>query len=144
MKMTNKVLVLLLCLLLLGCSNTKPSATTQNDDRITVESDNSDPLIVAQKLMVNYLDQFKTENVSVDQRLKAYSINDIKIYSQNTSGFVFTANYSVQYIEEFSGAGNGTISKDGWVLNKYQFFLVDGKERIFTIRDITTAPPNNS
>lgn len=140
MKVTSRVLIVLLCFFLLGCSLINQAANDTSNEGLTIETNNSDPLIVAQKLMVNYLDHLKSDDIEESQRIKAYLINDVKIYSQNTSGFVFTANYSVQYVEEFAGSGNGTIAKDGWVLNKYQFFNVGHNKETYTIKDIATSP----
>ena len=88
MKVTSRVLIVLLCFFHLGCSLINQAANDTSNEGLTIETNNSDPLIVAQKLMVNYLDHLKSDDIEESQRIKAYLINDVKIYSQNTSGFL--------------------------------------------------------
>lgn len=135
-------LIILLSLILGGCSNVSDSTNatipTAKSDVISGTFEEYNTLDISKQLLVKYLEHKPN---GTDAQIIDYKISEVKIYSETSSEIVFTAKYSVQYDKNQAGSGNGILSENGWILDKFQFFKVTRNGKTYQIIDITTAPP---
>jgi len=98
----------------------------------------------AQNLFSDYLDKYKNTDVSLNDRIKSYMINDIKIDTIEDNCFRFTVNYSVETFKDQNNnwtnwvAGNGK-EEGNWVKNKTNFVDVVKENGNYKIREMGTG-----
>ncbi|MDP2808322.1 MAG: hypothetical protein Q8O74_09340 [bacterium] len=98
---------------------------------------------IARLLFKDYLGHYKASNIDKSERLKAYKILAVKIIEEDTLGFIFTVDFSVQSFNESLvnwSAGNGRVSKNNWVVNKSNFVWVKKERNKYIVKEIGTGP----
>jgi len=99
---------------------------------------------IATSLFSKYLDNYRSNDVSLDSRLENYIINNITIEIIEDSCFGFTVNFSVETFKEENNnftdwiAGNGMIDGN-WVNNKEMFVDALKENSGYKIREMGTG-----
>lgn len=97
---------------------------------------------VARSLLEKYLKHYMENSIPEAERLKAFRIKEIKLQEKNDSGFVYTAEFSVQGVAKNTSwvAGNGIVKNDGWIEDKFMFIKVVQKGNTYTMKKWGTSP----
>lgn len=76
---------------------------------------------ISLKLMNEYLNNYKSTVTEKNRKLSNYRIEKIKDIKSSKKGFTFSVVYSVKPVDDNSYwlAGNGKVTSDGWIINKY-------------------------
>lgn len=71
--------------------------------------------------MNEYLNNYKSTVTEKNRKLSNYRIEKIKDIKSSKKGFTFSVVYSVKPVDDNSYwlAGNGKVTSDGWIINKY-------------------------
>lgn len=158
--MLKKVLVILLIFLastaLSGCvgqyAETRHQQTSESQKNDSIQQNGYQPSMtvkpgtnletVARSLLEKYLKHYMENSIPEPERLKAFKIKEIKLQEKNDSGFVYTAEFSVQGVDENTSwvAGNGIVKNDGWIEDKYMFIKVAKKGNTYTMKEWGTSP----
>lgn len=98
----------------------------------------------AQNLFSDHLDKYKDTDVSLDSRIKSYTINSINIDMIEDDCFGFTVNFSVDTLKDQNNnwtnwiAGNGKV-EGNWVKNKTNAVDVVKENGNYKIREMGTS-----
>lgn len=97
---------------------------------------------IAKQTIVDILEKNMGSDIPERQRLKDYKINNIKALNGDISYFGFSVDYSVQGAIENTDwvAGNGETGKNGWVLNKVQYYTLKKEGNSYKVESSGTSP----
>lgn len=155
MKKIKKYLLMLFLILpmfiLLGCKNSDSCQTELNSSFPIVEVESENKIEIANRVFEEYLkstyenyeDYKSTKNKNINI-LKDYKFNDINIIEElNDKNYQVEITFNLQAIDGYATVfetGNGIISKDNWVKDKYM--ILDIKEvgiNKYTIKNMYTG-----
>lgn len=69
-----------------------------------------------------------------------YKINNIEITSDTENSLVFMCNYSMKVIDKYHDIDSGSVSNDGWIKDKSNFFQCTIEDNKITLKQLTTSP----
>jgi hypothetical protein len=96
--------------------------------------------IIARKLFEAYLEK-KKKQFGPTSRITDYQINEVKVESETTDGFVFSVNFDVlpSNPNQYIFAGNGEVVGE-WIKERKWFVNVRRKGNIYEMISTSTSP----
>lgn len=125
--------------LMTGCS--KPSHLSSPPGKI-IDSKGVNKEEVAKKLFSAQLEEYKSINMFERNRIKDYSINNLKITKGNDFEFAAMINYSVLplNIKENNWSRSGPVKENGWVEDITHFVTIIKEDSGYKIKSKGTSP----
>lgn len=104
---------------------------------IFVDSPNINSIEKANIILVNYFEHLKSEAVTDSIRIKDYKIKLIRIEKQAENSIMFSVEYSVLPMGNYTPPSGKLKDDKGWYNNIYNYFSVYTKDNIYYIEDIS-------